>query len=199
MSLKLFKISHLTKQNIHYRQQGVIKSPSNNHISQNLSFQKNPTSPLVHHNYNSPVFNNTKTSSSYNHHSSPVSPTKHARYSPRPSASAPYPQSSYVHHNNNSTQYLTGYHTQNVTITPSPMSMNRMPTTINTNNCSPTGSSSNHNHHHNASAATNRSPQSPNRRPRGESKKCRKVYGMDRKGEWCTQCKWKKACSRFSD
>uniref|UniRef100_T1GIX7 Uncharacterized protein n=1 Tax=Megaselia scalaris TaxID=36166 RepID=T1GIX7_MEGSC len=58
-----------------------------------------------------------------------------------------------------------------------------MPTTINTNNCSPTGSSSNHNHHHNASAATNRSPQSPNRRPRGESKKCRKVYGMDRKEE----------------
>ncbi|KAL5273854.1 ZNF395 family protein [Megaselia abdita] len=175
------------RQNGFYRQQCVIKSPSQSNISQNNNFQKNPTSPLAHHNYNT-AYNNPKTS--YNHHSSPVSPTKHARYSPRPSTSAPYPSpSSYVHHsNNNSTQYLTGYNTQNVTITPSSsMSSfnNRMPTTIHSSNCSPTNS--------------NKSPQSPNRRPRGESKKCRKVYGMDRKGEWCTQCKWKKACSRFSD
>lgn len=170
------------------RQQCIIKSPSNN--SQNLNFQKNPTSPLVHHNYNSNAYNNPKTPS-YNHHSSPVSPTKHARYSPRPSTSAPYPSpTSYVHHSNSnsSQQYLTGYHTQNVSITSSSMSSlnSRMPTTIHSNNCSPTNNA-------------NRSPQSPNRRPRGESKKCRKVYGMDRKGEWCTQCKWKKACSRFSD
>ncbi|KAF7492503.1 Putative zinc finger protein [Sarcoptes scabiei] len=37
------------------------------------------------------------------------------------------------------------------------------------------------------------------RRPRGESRKCRKVYGMDNRQLWCTQCKWKKACSRFID
>ena len=28
-------------------------------------------------------------------------------------------------------------------------------------------------------------------------KKCRKVYGLDSKHLWCTQCKWKKACVRF--
>ncbi|ETN60969.1 zinc finger protein 395 [Anopheles darlingi] len=44
-----------------------------------------------------------------------------------------------------------------------------------------------------------RSPVSPNRRTRGENKKCRKVYGMDHKDQWCTQCKWKKACTRFGD
>lgn len=37
------------------------------------------------------------------------------------------------------------------------------------------------------------------RRARGENKKCRKVYGMDNRDSWCTQCKWKKACSRFGD
>ncbi|XP_022918975.1 zinc finger protein 395 [Onthophagus taurus] len=37
------------------------------------------------------------------------------------------------------------------------------------------------------------------RRARGDSKKCRKVYGMDNKDQWCTQCKWKKACTRFVD
>ncbi|XP_055907153.1 uncharacterized protein LOC129942280 [Eupeodes corollae] len=42
-------------------------------------------------------------------------------------------------------------------------------------------------------------PNSPNRRTRGENKKCRKVYGMERREQWCTQCKWKKACSRFGD
>lgn len=29
-------------------------------------------------------------------------------------------------------------------------------------------------------------------------KKCRKVYGLDQKDLWCTQCKWKKACGRFT-
>lgn len=45
------------------------------------------------------------------------------------------------------------------------------------------------------------SPKMPNspRRVRGENKKCRKVYGMDQRAQWCTQCKWKKACSRFGD
>ncbi|XP_037925234.1 zinc finger protein 704 isoform X2 [Hermetia illucens] len=41
--------------------------------------------------------------------------------------------------------------------------------------------------------------QSPKGRTRGENKKCRKVYGMDHRDQWCTQCKWKKACSRFGD
>ncbi|CAG0917211.1 unnamed protein product [Notodromas monacha] len=34
---------------------------------------------------------------------------------------------------------------------------------------------------------------------RAESKKCRKVYGVDNRDLWCTQCKWKKACTRFQE
>ncbi|GFS14769.1 zinc finger protein 704 [Elysia marginata] len=37
------------------------------------------------------------------------------------------------------------------------------------------------------------------RRPRSEVRKCRKVYGMEHRDQWCTQCKWKKACTRFVD
>uniref|UniRef100_A0A384BVW2 SLC2A4 regulator n=1 Tax=Ursus maritimus TaxID=29073 RepID=A0A384BVW2_URSMA len=37
------------------------------------------------------------------------------------------------------------------------------------------------------------------RKPRGEAKKCRKVYGMDHRDLWCTACRWKKACQRFLD
>lgn len=41
---------------------------------------------------------------------------------------------------------------------------------------------------------------SPGRGKRnGESRKCRKVYGMEQRDLWCTQCKWKKACSRFGE
>ncbi|XP_077427463.1 zinc finger protein 704 [Vanacampus margaritifer] len=40
---------------------------------------------------------------------------------------------------------------------------------------------------------------SGNRKPRGEAKKCRKVYGMEKKEMWCTACRWKKACQRFTD
>jgi len=43
------------------------------------------------------------------------------------------------------------------------------------------------------------SPKSPIRRPRGDAKKCRKVYGMEQRELWCTQCKWKKACTRFGE
>ena len=43
------------------------------------------------------------------------------------------------------------------------------------------------------------SPKSPLRRPRGDAKKCRKVYGMEHREMWCTQCKWKKACTRFGE
>ncbi|XP_022255465.1 zinc finger protein 395-like [Limulus polyphemus] len=35
------------------------------------------------------------------------------------------------------------------------------------------------------------------RKGRSEIRKCRKVYGMENKEQWCTQCRWKKACSRF--
>ncbi|XP_045067167.1 zinc finger protein 395 isoform X1 [Coregonus clupeaformis] len=37
------------------------------------------------------------------------------------------------------------------------------------------------------------------RKGRGEAKKCRKVYGVERKEQWCTACRWKKACQRFPD
>ncbi|XP_027708310.1 SLC2A4 regulator isoform X1 [Vombatus ursinus] len=37
------------------------------------------------------------------------------------------------------------------------------------------------------------------RKPRGEAKKCRKVYGMENRDMWCTACRWKKACQRFLD
>ena len=32
-----------------------------------------------------------------------------------------------------------------------------------------------------------------------ETRKCRKVYGMQGRDSWCTQCKWKKACTRFTN
>uniref|UniRef100_A0A3Q0SLW4 SLC2A4 regulator n=1 Tax=Amphilophus citrinellus TaxID=61819 RepID=A0A3Q0SLW4_AMPCI len=37
------------------------------------------------------------------------------------------------------------------------------------------------------------------RKSRGEAKKCRKVYGMEKRDMWCTACRWKKACQRFTD
>ncbi|XP_052324936.1 zinc finger protein 395-like [Oncorhynchus keta] len=37
------------------------------------------------------------------------------------------------------------------------------------------------------------------RKGRGEAKKCRKVYGVEHKEQWCTACRWKKACQRFTD
>ncbi|XP_062396701.1 zinc finger protein 704 isoform X3 [Sardina pilchardus] len=42
-------------------------------------------------------------------------------------------------------------------------------------------------------------PASGTRKPRGEAKKCRKVYGMEKRDLWCTACRWKKACQRFID
>ncbi|CAH1403420.1 unnamed protein product [Nezara viridula] len=47
--------------------------------------------------------------------------------------------------------------------------------------------------------SSGRVPSSPSRRLRGDTKKCRKVYGMEHRDLWCTQCKWKKACTRFGD
>lgn len=37
---------------------------------------------------------------------------------------------------------------------------------------------------------------SPTKRVR-DGKKCRKVFGLEQRDLWCTQCKWKKACARF--
>uniref|UniRef100_F6R780 C2H2-type domain-containing protein n=1 Tax=Ornithorhynchus anatinus TaxID=9258 RepID=F6R780_ORNAN len=40
---------------------------------------------------------------------------------------------------------------------------------------------------------------SSTRKVRGDAKKCRKVYGIERREQWCTACRWKKACQRFLD
>jgi len=50
-----------------------------------------------------------------------------------------------------------------------------------------------------SSAPTNGSSmlKSPGHRRIREGKKCRKVYGLEQRDLWCTQCKWKKACARF--
>lgn len=45
-------------------------------------------------------------------------------------------------------------------------------------------------------ASSSPTGKSPARRPR-DGKKCRKVYGLEQRELWCTQCKWKKACARF--
>lgn len=37
------------------------------------------------------------------------------------------------------------------------------------------------------------------KKSRSDVKKCRKVYGMENRDSWCTQCKWKKACTRFHE
>ncbi|KAM6959448.1 zinc finger protein 704 [Aplochiton taeniatus] len=44
-----------------------------------------------------------------------------------------------------------------------------------------------------------RASASLSRKARGEGKKCRKVYGMENRDMWCTACRWKKACQRFTD
>lgn len=45
----------------------------------------------------------------------------------------------------------------------------------------------------------NQSPVTVVARRGREVKKCRKVYGMENRELWCTQCKWKKACTRFNN
>ncbi|XP_061114254.1 zinc finger protein 704-like isoform X1 [Conger conger] len=50
-----------------------------------------------------------------------------------------------------------------------------------------------------STAAPAPKPSAGTRKPRGEAKKCRKVYGMEKKDMWCTACRWKKACQRFTD
>ncbi|KFB53368.1 AGAP012987-PA-like protein [Anopheles sinensis] len=161
-------------------------------------------SPLIHHNYTwSQV--------------SPTSPQKHVRLSPRPSASYPYPSPNYQHHfQAQAAQQQQQHHQQqlgHIQLSPGSGSATGTSGTAayhqllagaaaasagavslgsySTSSSSSAGSV--------GSGGQHRSPVSPNRRTRGENKKCRKVYGMDHKDQWCTQCKWKKACSRFGD
>ncbi|XP_031630888.1 zinc finger protein 704 isoform X2 [Contarinia nasturtii] len=170
-----------------------------------------PNSPLAHHNYTWAQQNS-------------LSPQKHVRLSPRPSTSyAPYPSPTYTsaiaaaqHNVNIALGLQNNYGTTNGSSIRGSGSI----TIINNSNSSIHHSQSLHTSNHlqqpqhsdilnlshsapstSASIAANihRSQLSPNRRPRGENKKCRKQYGMEKKELWCTQCKWKKACSRFGD
>ncbi|XP_052002058.1 zinc finger protein 395-like isoform X1 [Xyrauchen texanus] len=52
---------------------------------------------------------------------------------------------------------------------------------------------------HPASVSPPRNHCTSSRRIRGEAKKCRKVYGIEHRDQWCTACRWKKACQRFHD
>ncbi|XP_058824761.1 zinc finger protein 704-like [Topomyia yanbarensis] len=179
--------------------QGSSNNGSSSNSSSNGSGAVHPhsnTSPLIHHNYTwSQV--------------SPTSPQKHVRLSPRPSASYPYPSPNYSnqiaqqHHyqqQQQQQQHLgqiqlspggTNYHHQSAMALSSGGSGGQVQPLNGSGTFVAPGTS--------PGAASNRSPLSPNRRTRGENKKCRKVYGMDHKEQWCTQCKWKKACSRFGD
>lgn len=126
-----------------------------------------------------------------------MSPQKHVRLSPRPSTSyAPYPSPTYT------SAIAAAQHNVHMALGTMPHSMTGSGAMLNTG-IHGSGMNGHHlsdalNLSHSAPAA-HRSPLSPNRRPRGENKKCRKQYGMEKKDLWCTQCKWKKACSRFGD
>lgn len=132
-----------------------------------------------------------------------MSPQKHVRLSPRPSTSyAPYPSPTYpnaiaaAHHNvqlalgtlPNSLGNSGNVRSGSIGI----MNSIHHGDVLNLSHSAPAGGSM-------TASVIHRSPLSPNRRPRGENKKCRKQYGMEKKELWCTQCKWKKACSRFGD
>lgn len=144
-----------------------------------------------------------------------MSPQKHVRLSPRPSTSyAPYPSPTYTsaiaaaQHNvhlalgtmSNSFGGNSGIRSGSIGIASSVHHQNHQQQhhsdVLNLSHSAPAASATI------AAAAASvihRTPLSPNRRPRGENKKCRKQYGMEKKDLWCTQCKWKKACSRFGD
>ncbi|KAG4066163.1 hypothetical protein HA402_010365 [Bradysia odoriphaga] len=142
-----------------------------------------PTSPIAHHNYTWA-------------HQNPMSPQKHVRLSPRPSTSyAPYPSPTYTN------AIAAAQHNVHIALgtTPNNLHNGHQLNGVGGGPLNLSHSAPNHHHHHLQQLQQNRSPVSPNRRTRGENKKCRKVYGMDNKEAWCTQCKWKKACSRFGD
>uniref|UniRef100_A0A2M4A573 Putative transcription initiation factor tfiid subunit 1 isoform x2 n=2 Tax=Anopheles triannulatus TaxID=58253 RepID=A0A2M4A573_9DIPT len=171
-------------------------------------------SPLMHHNYITTTWSQI----------SPTSPQKHVRLSPRPSASYPYPSPNYQHHYQAQVaQQQQQHHQQQLShIQLSPGGGGSSSSTGGSagNGTSAAaaayqqllagaGSAALGSYSSSGSSGSvastggqsgqHRSPVSPNRRTRGENKKCRKVYGMDHKDQWCTQCKWKKACTRFGD
>ncbi|XP_052903046.1 zinc finger protein 395 [Anopheles moucheti] len=189
---------------------GSNGNSSNSNGSSSSNGAVNPhssVSPLIHHNYTwSQV--------------SPTSPQKHVRLSPRPSASYPYPSPNYQHHYQaQAAQQQQQHHQQqlgHIQLSPGGASSGANNGTaayhqllagaagasgaiaLGSYSTSPS-SSGGGSSVGSAGSGQHRSPVSPNRRTRGENKKCRKVYGMDHKDQWCTQCKWKKACSRFGD
>lgn len=48
-----------------------------------------------------------------------------------------------------------------------------------------------------ASSGTMMSNNNDHIRSQRTGRKCRKVYGVNNRHEWCTACRWKKACRRF--
>jgi hypothetical protein len=129
-----------------------------------------------------------------------TSPQKHVRLSPRPSTSyAPYPSPTYSQANYPILvqQYHSMPSSQGSITKLSHSSPPQLPPPPQQNSAmlhTPTKMSSSCNKIRPGGIV------SPGgRRTRGENKKCRKVYGMDNRDSWCTQCKWKKACSRFGD
>jgi hypothetical protein len=127
------------------------------------------------------------------------SPQKHVRLSPRPSTSyAPYPSPTYSPGNYPALvqQYHSMPSSQGSISKLSHSSPPQLPPPPQQNSLlhSPTKSINQCNINKMRPGIV-----SPGRRQRGENKKCRKVYGMDNRDAWCTQCKWKKACSRFGD
>ncbi|KRG00206.1 uncharacterized protein Dwil_GK12762 [Drosophila willistoni] len=162
-----------------------IISSHQQHQLQNNNTSCIPTSPLAHrtHQWSSSGSAITVTASS--------TLNKHPRQSSsRPSHSQ---QQQQPHHNQHQHQHQHHVRGQQHTTTASNL-------VANTNNNS-NANASNISLQHVAvqQAVAKHTPNSPNRRTRGENKKCRKVYGMEQRDKWCTQCRWKKACSRFGD
>ncbi|XP_055614592.1 homeobox protein B-H1-like [Uranotaenia lowii] len=170
------------------QQQGSNGTSSNNGSGAGVH-----TSPLIHHNYTwSQV--------------SPTSPQKHVRLSPRPAPyNNPYPNAPYANQISQQHHYQQQQHLSQIQLSPGSTNYHHQSAGAGALALSSTGQSPLNGSGTfvapgtSPSGSTNRSPLSPNRRTRGENKKCRKVYGMDHKDQWCTQCKWKKACSRFGD
>jgi hypothetical protein len=138
-----------------------------------------------------------------------TSPQKHVRLSPRPSTSyAPYPSPTYSnvmahHHHITHSPTTTTHSIHSHMVLHQQNHLTNSPNNHRTNAVllplSPTSNTMFMTSPPTITQTNKHSPLSPNRRTRGENKKCRKVYGMDNKEQWCTQCKWKKACSRFGD
>ena len=126
-----------------------------------------------------------------------TSPQKHVKLSPRPSTSyAPYPSPTSYSTASYPIQLVHQYHSM-----PSQGSITKLSHSSPPQLPPPPQQNMLHTPTKSLNQSSNkiRPLVSPGRRTRGENKKCRKVYGMDNRDSWCTQCKWKKACSRFGD